>query len=61
VWLLIWHRFGDWASAWIAPITNFFGHYTWESTAACVVVVALYYLGKLRRRPIAVAPTSVDD
>lgn len=55
-WLLIWYRFGDLASEWIAPVTEFFRRYTWESTLVCVVVVGAYYLRKLMRRPVVVAP-----
>lgn len=50
MWLLIWHRFGDLFSAWIAPITDFFQRYTWQSTAVCVVGVAVYYALRLTRR-----------
>lgn len=49
-WLLIWFRFGDLASAWIAPITQFFQRYTWQSTAVAVVVVALTYGWRFTRR-----------
>ncbi len=49
-WLLVWYRFGDLASAWITPITQFFQRYTWQSTAVCVVAVAIYYALRFTRR-----------
>lgn len=50
VWIWIWHSFGDFASQWIAPITAFFQRYTWQSTAACALVVAAYYARRYVRR-----------
>ena len=49
-WLLIWYRFGDLAREFIAPITEFFQRYTWQSTAVCVVFVALTYGRRFRRQ-----------
>ena len=50
LWLLVWYRFGDLFSAWISPITEFVQRYTWQSTAACVVGVGIYYVLRFTRQ-----------